>query len=103
MRRTPLALAVLLLVNGCQHPQTLPSSSTTGTPPLSPGIDAEAATREANPDPEAIQQALDATLGLQTTVLGQQTIRTTGRPFMDFVVLEANGEDYCRRYTPASK
>lgn len=71
------------------------TSETTKTSPGMPPAETVGIPRTRDSDFAAVQQVLDATLGFPTALRARKGIPGTGPPFLDFVVFEVEGADYC--------
>lgn len=103
MKPRKLALAGMLVAACVEHPPR--GSTSDGSQQLEDGTISDSvptphAPRERDPDPQAVQQALEAALKIPVVVLGRQPLRTERLPHLDFVVFKTEGQDWCSSYLP---
>jgi len=96
--RILLSSALVVASVGCRMPAdepTAPTAEPTASPAIAPS-ELVPAERTADPDPQALQEALDASLRMPVEVLAQEAIPRVREPFADIVLFRVVEHDYCR-------
>jgi hypothetical protein len=99
-----LAFTGMLLTACVEHPPKGSTSDGGQQPPEDGTVDESPpvtrVARATDPDPQAVQQALEAALEIPVVMLGRQPLHTEGPPYLDFVAFKAKGQDWCSSHMP---